>query len=307
MVSVKQSCLYSSSKHTRGISLLLMCAISIFILQPISAHAETVIRTNARPDSPDQRLRHSGILLDEALNITTAEHGPYTLSPLNTDVSRNRALIELGKGNIEVYSAAARKNWEDQAIAVRIPLHKGLLGYKLLLIQKPNASRFAAITSLDQLKTIPMGGGSQWTSTMAFKALGFHVIGGEQYETLFEMLKRGRFDYFPRGITEIYEEFQLFSPVVGNMIVEPTTAFYLPNPVYFFISPKYPELAERIEKGLNRLLENGRFDQLFQAHHIKNIMQADLKNRQIFYLKNPALSAETPFSRKELWYRPEQL
>jgi len=287
------------------ISLILLCAISIFILQPISAQAETVTRTTALPDSPDQRLRYSGTLLDAALDITTPEYGPYSLSPLDTPVSRNRALIELGKGNIEVYNAAARKNWEDQAIAVRIPLHKGLLGYKLLLIPEPNASRFAAITTLDQLKAIPLGGGGQWTSTIAFKAEGFRVVGGEEYENLFKMLKLGRFDYFPRGITEIYNELQLFGPLVRNMIIEPTTAFYLPNPVYFFISPKYPALAERIETGLNRLIENGRFDQLFQASHIENIMQADLKNRHIFYLENTALSAETPFSRKALLYRPE--
>ena len=251
----------------------------VVLFQPLMAHSDTIIRTNALPDSPDLRFQYPGTLLKAALDITTDEYGPYEIKPLDQQISRNRALIELGKGNIEVFSAPTRQNWEEEALPVRIPLRRGLGGFKLLFIHEADKDKFASIQDINIYKRIPMGGGSQWSSTLAYNKMGFTMVGGTEYAALFDMFQGGRFDFFPRGINEVYKELAKFGPKVPDMIIEPTVAFYLPNPTYFFISPKQPELAERIERGLNKLVWNGTFDKLFFKSFSENIIQADLNSR----------------------------
>ena len=277
--------------------LFLLCLPSVL-------QAEIVIKTNARPDAADFRYQYPGKLLVEALNLTADEFGHYTLRPLNSSLSRSRALEELSIGEIHVYSTATRNNWEERAIPIRIPLRKGIQGYKLLLIKQRNKSKFGNIKSVEDLQKFVMGGGQQWTSTKAFTKLGFNVAGGVKYKNLFKMFEFDRFDFFPRSTNNIYKELKKFAPTMPDMIIEPSLALYLPNPVYLFVSPKFPYLAVRLEKGLNKLIKNGRYDEIFMTHHKEGIERSNLENRRIIYLNNPILSKATPYSRKELWYKP---
>lgn len=64
------------------------------------------------------------------------------------------------------------------------------------------------------------------------------------------MLNHDRFDFLPRGVNEIFEEYALRKDLLENVIIEPHLALYIPGATYVFVSPKYPELAERLEIGL---------------------------------------------------------
>lgn len=118
------------------------------------------------------------------------------------------------------------------------------------------------------------------------------------------MLMHDRFDYFPRGINEVFDEIEQRHQELPDMVIEPTLAMYLSTPSYIFVSPKHPELAERIETGLRRMIEDGSFDEIFWKFHGENIKKADLNNRKIITLNNPLLTPETPFNEKQLWYNP---
>ncbi len=119
------------------------------------------------------------------------------------------------------------------------------------------------------------------------------------------MLSEQRFDYFPRGINEIFGEFETRKDEITNMKIEETLALYLPLPTYFFVTPTRPDLATRIKQGLLSILEDGTMDQIFLEYHSDVIQKARLKDRIIFKLPNLNLSDETPFHRKDFWYHPE--
>jgi hypothetical protein len=80
---------------------------------------------------------------------------------------------------------------------------------------------------------------------------------------------------------------------------------YYPSAFYFFTSKQRPDLAEQIRLGLEASIADGSFEALFQRHHGATLKQVNFAQRQVIELQNPELPAATPFSRKELWYRPE--
>lgn len=186
-------------------------------------------------------------------------------------------------------------------MAIRIPVLKGLLGYRLFLIRRHDIEKFDQIESLYQLQTLKAGLRQQWSTTDAMTRLGFQIVTGSNYEGLFTMLMANRFDYFPRGVNEIFREYDLRSCDLPDIVIEPSLALYLPQPTYIFVSKNTPRLAQRIETGLRHMIQDGSFDKLFGVYHESSIQQAELANRKIFRVENPLLSKHTPFNDESLW------
>ena len=119
------------------------------------------------------------------------------------------------------------------------------------------------------------------------------------------MLSYKRFDYFPRGVNEIWEEVRTHRN--QGLIVEKTLLLKYPAPIYFFVNKRNVELAKRLEKGLRLAIQDGSFDRLFLNHPSNRPIfeLAQMKKRRIFLLKNPLLPEETPLWDKALWYSVE--
>ncbi|MCP4387267.1 MAG: hypothetical protein GY802_03165 [Gammaproteobacteria bacterium] len=132
---------------------------------------------------------------------------------------------------------------------------------------------------MQQLKELRAGLRQQWSTTRVMKALGFNVTTANSYEGLFGMLMFDRFDYFPRGVNEIYAEFDQRAE-------------------------ELPELAKRIETGLLAMIKDGNLDKLFWEFHKDSIERANLAGRQILRQHNPLLTPQTPLFQENLWFDP---
>jgi hypothetical protein len=75
-------------------------------------------------------------------------------------------------------------------------------------------------------------------------------------------------------------------------------------PRYFFIGGRQRRLAERLEYGLQLLIADGRFDQIFHQFYDGLIEQVGMRKRRIYRIDNPYLSPQTPLSNKAYWYDP---
>ena len=54
--------------------------------------------------------------------------------------------------------------------------------------------------------SLPTGSGCQWSTKIAMQQAGFKVVESVHYENLFNMLSKGRFITFGRGVNEAYQE-----------------------------------------------------------------------------------------------------
>ena len=99
---------------------------------------------------------------------------------------------------------------ENALRPIRIPLDKGLTGYRLFLIKADTQAWTDPVRTLPQLQTLSIGQGATWVDSDILRANGFRVVTAPTYELLLPMLDSGRFDLFSRGVNEISHELAAF-------------------------------------------------------------------------------------------------
>jgi len=269
------------------------------------AQAVDIVRFEKGQSKMDMRILFKEEVLSEALLHTVESHGPYELQLSANPMSVSRAIKQLASGNgLNVYFAITTKSWEQQAIPIRIPVRRGLLSYRLLLINKVNKALFENVRTGEDLKKLAACLQAGWATTEIMQNSGFLTELGNNYDSMFYMLAGGRFDYLPRGVNEIFDELDQRSKFMKGLIIEPTLALYIPSPTYIFVSPRSPRLAARLQLGLEMMLKNGTLENIFQKYYAQDIKRANLKDRTIIRIDNPFLPKETALSREELWFRP---
>ena len=239
-------------------------------------------------------------LLRLLLNKTKKTDGDFKLEP-SQPLAQGRALEFLRQGKeVDVVATMTSRERESDLIPIRVCLMKGLIGVRLLLVRKEDLPLFEKIKSKQELKKLLTGQGHDWPDTQILRANGFQLITSPTYTSLFEMLQRKRFDFFPRSVGEIWSEAENYKK--NGIVVEPTIALTYPTGYYFFVSKKNPILAARLSRGFELAIKDGSFEQFFQRYNNENLKKANLNNRKRFQLDNPYLPTETPLRRKEIWH-----
>lgn len=263
-----------------------------------------LIKYNINRDGQDPRQLYNFEVLEAALKLTEPEFGAYKLQGLNLQIPTDRLLTEVVKGDlVNVAITVTRPAWEASTLAVKIPIRRGILSYRLLLINQQNKNKFNAIHDVEQLKETWACLGRFWSTTQAMEALQFKTIQVKWDKDVITMLDKNRCDFMPRGIHEIFAELKRYEGHLLNLTIEDKLALYIPAVFYVFVSPKSPKLHERFQLGLERMVQQGILQKMVEQNYRAYLDLADLKNRKIFYLGNPTLPEDTPFDRKELWLR----
>jgi hypothetical protein len=287
---------------TRPLSLIWLHACAVLALCGAGlACAAEVILIPPPESADDKRNEYSEKLLKQVLKKTETKYGKAEVA-YGPAMTRDRLLRELERGElVQVADAPARSDFEERLLPVRFPLRKGLLGYRLLLIDQKDKAKFANIESVDALKALRGGTGTQWSITRIWDQAGFQTVKENDYESLFKRLGMGQFDYFARGVNEVFDEYETRKNQLPNITIESSLALYVPLPTYYFVSPSKPAVAARIHEGLEAMLRDGSFEKLFQEYYGDDIKRANLPGRRILSIDNPTLSPLTPLDRKALW------
>jgi len=224
-------------------------------------------------------------------------------------IAPDRQLLNEARGEYKVISGELDIQWlsttvkrEAKMIPIKIPLYRGLLGLRLLLVRSENQQRFAHIKTAEELSDFVGGHGAHWGDLPVYKANGLPVRMYGDYETLFRLLEDNRFDYFHRGVNEIWKELALRDDTLS--IANGIMLFY-PHPVYFFVTKSRPKLAANIEKGLKKAIEDGSLKDLFSQYHQEYIDQANLTSRTLIRLNNPVNPISMP-TIDTSWWLPNQ-
>lgn len=251
------------------------------------------------------RDRYTYHVLTAALDASSAQYGPYRLRTSPLAMERDRLMQELLQGKLVNLSAQITSlEWEQKLIPIRIPVDKGLSGFRISLIDGRRQALFSAVHTLGQLKGIPIGAGRQWSSAAVYQDSGFAVALGNSTAGLHSMLAADRFQHFPRGIEEAVYEQAAYAQAFPELAVERSFVIYIPLPRYFFVSPGQPRLARRLEAGLRALIADGSFERMFHEFYDDLIEKVGLRKRRVFRLENRLLPPHTPLANKAYWYDP---
>lgn len=276
------------------------------LLPLAAAPAQSVVTITYAPRESATDIRYDDILeiIETALTKTSDQFGPARMVPARQIMNEARAFHELEQGRtLSLAWGSTSVDRESRLLPIRIPLRKGLLSWRLCLIDRELAKRLPPIASVDDLRRLRIGQGVGWGDIEIYRQSGIKVI-SSNYESLFSMLSVGRFDLFPRGINEAFGELQKRPQLRDSIEVAPGFAIYYPWPYYLFVNRRDTELASRLETGLERMIKDGSFDTIFFKYNAESIKRADLHHRKIIKLENPLLPPETPLQRPELWFDP---
>ncbi len=283
-----------------------MCAT--LLLMVASCHAMTELRYPLSSDGVDSRYDYDWAVLRTAMDKTRATYGRYHQQQSEIAMSPQRVLMEMQSphGRINIFVRATAPELETQFLPIRLPVDRGLLGYRLLLIRSADQPRFARVRTLRDLRALRAGLGQGWADVAIFKAAGVPVVEGNHYDGLFAMLEAGRFDFYSRSADEAVREFAERSGLHPQLAVESTLLLHYPLPRYFFVrrDAEGEKLARRIRAGMEIMLKDGSLQALFQQHKAKLIGNTALFKRHIIKLPNPTLSPLTPLGRGEWWFNP---
>lgn len=259
------------------------------------------------PELPkeDATFQPSLDYLEKLLVLALDNSGyPYELRPVSVGViSEKRSHNYLTVERYKVHWMMTSAFHEESLIPIKIPLYKGLIGWRIFLIRTSDINRFSNLSDIDALRKENAGQAHDWPDTTILKNNGFSVVPMYSSEGRFNFLYRERCDYIPRSVLEIWKD--LASAKGEHISVETTLALHYPAAYYFFVAPGETEIATAIEQGLHNAIQKGEFEKLFRQYFLTDIQRANLKNRRIFDVENPLFSGSDVLQNKRLWFNPE--
>lgn len=281
--------------------------ILLVLLQVMScmALAETLVITCPRPANDNDNRSHYHINLLALALEKTIDEGPYRIERAEIFMTQARAIQSVKQDKlVNVMWTMTTKEREQELLPVRIPILKGLLGHRLLLIRPQDQAKFSAVKQHQDLAKLTAGQGADWPDTHILIANRLPVVTGNNYLGLFKMLSQERFDYFPRGVHEAWAEVVNYP----DLAVEESILLQYPAPTFFFVSNQNVALQQRLERGLRMALKDGSFDTLLynNPEMSEAFEKSKMGQRKLFRLKNPLLSAQTQALLDDplYWYQP---
>lgn len=265
-------------------------------------YALDILRTVTPTSGGGKSIAYKNEVLRRALEVTQNSYGDFNMINSRVDMKPDRAIKSIQKGNlINVAIIAANKEWDQNTLAIKIPIRGGTLSYRLLLINKTDLDKFSQLNNLESLQSLTVGLQNDWSTTKIFQRSQLPTIKAHNFEGLFLMLNKQRIDYIPRAIYEIYDELSNRKKHLENVIIAPNIALYIPMVSYLYVSPSTPKLAKRLELGLTQLSTSGELEALFKKYYAKDLAFAQLENRTLIHLNNPYFNDESSLDQEKLW------
>lgn len=207
-------------------------------------------------------------------------------------------LMETSK-EIDVVWGTATEERESRFYAIRIPIYKGLIGWRLALVTAQNNTLMRPVKDLDTLAQLSAGQHMLWTDTKILNANNIITHSGPNIFAIAQMLSLGRVDYFPRSVVEVEKDLKEFQHL--DLAIDSYVLLTYPSAFYFYVKKDNHQLAVAIEKGLMAMHKSGAFNRLFSKHFADLLGRLNLNQRTQIMLKNPLLPASAPLMQSELW------
>jgi hypothetical protein len=218
--------------------------------------------------SGDQRASYFWELLAAALESNRHVYGDYEIASYPVPMSHARTIAEMeagGQGRVNIFVPGTNPDLETRLLPVRIPIDKGLLGYRLFLIMPETQARLDTVRDVGSLRQFTVGQGEPWADARILDANGFKLVLANGYVGPVQDARRPPFRPAFRGIDEIWSEWQLHKAHIPSVQIERTLILHYPMPRYYFVprTAQGERMAQRIEDGLHRLSRSGEFDRRY--------------------------------------------
>jgi len=299
--------MYAGVTHRLGFLVAVLCwlftamAADAVMLPEQNAAPETLVVRYPVPDSNDVFQNRVEYFTKQLFNALDKSGRPYQLVPSSVPhSSAGRSAQYIMSGRYDISWMHTSEEYESMLRPVRVPLLKGLIGWRIFIIRKESQKKFSAIETLDELKALLVGQGHNWPDNKILAANDFKLRTAPNRQYMVKMLAKGRVDFFPRSITEIWDEMKEYDK--DELMVEKHLVLQYPSAFFFFMAKDNVQLAETLESGLLKAHQDGSFDAIFMEYFGDIIRRARLRERKVFSIHHPTLQLTLPLANKNFWF-----
>lgn len=247
-------------------------------------------------------------LIYSLLELSVAKLNEKICFKINDDViTDGREIIHVDHKILDLIWSSAASEAEKVLVPIRIPIFKGLLGYRIFVIRNNEQERFDGITSLEQLKNFYAGQGAFWGDTKVLEAVDLNVIKVTQARNLWQMLNKKRFDYLPIAVNEPWKDLEIRPEL--ELTVEKNILLMYPSALYFYTHTENNKLRDLISTGMKAALADGSYDRILGQSRMIELTKkyANLPNRKVILIENKHFHDNTPKENIQYWLTPETL
>lgn len=278
---------------------VLFCHIPLLLILLISGDL------SAAPKSPmiikyvdrgvlDSRNAYKFELYKLLMESTRAEFGDYEFQAYASDpgAKRQSLLVTQGDQINLLWASPGTVIASAKVIPIPVDIVRGLLGYRICLINEDNQQQFYKIKDIDSLRSIHVGQVSLWVDGDIYNLNKIPLIQASSFEGLLGMLAANRVECLALGADEVSYVYRGEKAQAPKLAIEKSLLIYYDYPIYLYVSAKHPEIAKRIARGFQIIQSNGEFKRLFNKYFYEDLQTLDLKHRKIICLKSPFLLAK---------------
>ncbi|GLX76996.1 hypothetical protein tinsulaeT_03360 [Thalassotalea insulae] len=249
--------------------------------------SSTAIPTELIIPGPPKGFSKRNVFVEALLEkILKVQKLPITVNYFNGSLPQSRALHELKHNrSINLNWSMSTTTREAELRAIKIPIYKGMIGWRVLAISPNKQKLFSQIANLNDLAKLTAIQRYDWPDYKVLKFNALPVEGQIAFTHIPRAINQGLADYFPRSVLEIAKEVHWYEK--ENLAIETSLLLKYDAAYYFFVSKENVRLAQLIENGFQKLLANGDFDHLFNAYFGDNLAKLALDQRKVIQLKNP--------------------
>ena len=311
---------YPSAKKIIVIFLVIVTFTGNYCLsQPLDAHDYQAAKNTQTLTGQDQVKKPRIVYFPAPESATDLRASyPIALLELCSDYHNNKILFQpsnlhslqarsilriANRQGLDILWTVGTKARQKELRAIPIPIDRGLIGWRLLLVRKSQQHQFDTITDLVGLQKFIGGQGHDWPDLKILRKNQLLVSSSSSYDGLFKMLALGHIQYFPRSISEIWNEAQAHSD--QGIIVDSNLALHYQQGLYFFIHPEDEELYQYLSSCLSGAVRNKDLIDIFYSYYGSDIERANLMTRTIIPLNAPG-DMELPELPEDYWFSLEE-
>lgn len=233
-------------------------------------------------------------ILTAVLEATELDFGTWRITENLDEYPGNEEALVFSEKNHHLFITIAgnKKFDEGEMIVVPESMTKNLLGYRIPIIREEDVDIFSSIQELPDIQSKVNGIPISWSDAVIFRENGYEVVEDGDFDDIFERLKAGKFDYTAFGANEIQGVFENRASKHQGLTIDTNLLLFYQFPLVFYINPEFPNLAKRIEIGMQNIKESGRLDSIFDEHYGNIVEDLNLDKRILFILDNPLIPDE---------------
>jgi hypothetical protein len=233
-------------------------------------------------------------ILEAVLKSTIEKYGDFSVKESFTEYPGTQESRVFSEKNHHLFVTIAgnQKFSNEDKIVISKPIAKNLLGYRILIINAKDVEKFKKITDSQQLKNYIQGIPETWSDAAIFRHNNYNVFEKGNFDEIFERLSKGNFDYVTFGANEVLSVFENRASKLKTLEIESNLLIFYPFPLVFYVNPTMPELAKRVEEGLQIITDSGVLDAIFNNYYSDIVDTLQLDKRTLFVLNNPLIPKE---------------